>query len=174
MTNILKIIKERRSVRQYQDKAIPAEIIEELKQALIWAPSAANLQARKFYFVFSQEIKNKLAENASANNKVLILQAPLIIVACTDELKMNRFGERGKNIYLITDIASSLQNAALAACERGLGSCWVGSFEEKAFKKVLNLPVHLRPILILSVGYPAETPEVKARISLDEAVEEVK
>ncbi|MDP2736365.1 MAG: nitroreductase family protein [bacterium] len=174
MVNILKTIKERRSVRQYQDKAIPVEIVEELKQALIWAPSAANLQARKFYFVSNQEIKNKLAENASAKNKMIMSQAPLIIVACTDELKIEKFGERGKNVYLITDIASSLQNATLVAYEYGLGSCWLGNFEEVAVRKILNLPVNLRPLLILSVGYPAETPEAKARVSVDEAVVEVK
>ncbi len=174
MANIIKIIKERRSVRQYKDKAIPAEVIEELKQALIWAPSAGNSQARKFYFVFNQEIKNKLAENSAVNNKRFMLQAPLIIVACTDETKIARFGERGKNVYLITDVSSSLQNASLVAHEHGLGSCWVGSFQEGAVRKVLNLPANLCPILILTVGYPAETPEAKARVGVDEAITDIK
>ena len=174
MPDILKTIKERRSVRRYQNRAVPAEIAEELKEALIWAPSAANLQARKFYFVFNPETRNQLAENTSANNKIFMSQAPLIIVACADELKMNKFGERGKNVYLITDIASSLENASLAAHERGLGSCWVGNFEEEAVRKILNLPANLKPLLILTVGYPAETPAVKARVSVDEAVEEIK
>jgi len=174
MSNILKIIKQRRSVRQYQNKPITEEIIEELKQTLIWAPSAGNLQARKFYFVFNPEIKNQLAENSSANNKIVISQAPLVIVACTDELKMVKFGERGKGVYLITDVASSLQNATLVAHEYGLGSCWLGSFEEGAVRKILNLPVNLRPLMILSVGYPAETPAVKARVGIHEAIEEVR
>jgi len=174
MSDILKTIKERRSVRQYQDKAIPEEIVKELKEALIWAPSAANLQARKFYFVFNPGIKNQLAENASAKNKIIISQAPLVIIACTDELKIEKFGERGKNVYLITDIASSLQNATLVAHENGLGSCWLGNFNEGAVREILNLQVNLFPLMILSVGYPAETPAVKDRISIDEAVTEVR
>ena len=150
------------------------EDIEELKQALIWAPSAANLQARNFYFVFNREIKNKIAEKASAKNKIIMSQAPLIIIACTDELKIEKFGGRGKNVYLITDIASSLQNATLVAHEHGLGSCWLGNFDEGAVREILNLPANLRPLMILSVGYPAETPAVKDRVNLDEAVAEVK
>jgi len=174
MSNLLKTIKERRSVRRYQDKVIPIQIVKELKEALIWAPSAGNLQARKFYFIFNPEIKNKIAENASAKNKMIMSQAPLVIVACTDEVKIEKFGERGKNVYLITDIASSLQNATLAAHENGLGSCWLGNFSQEAVREILNLPANLCPLMILSVGYPAETPTVKERINLDEAVKEIK
>lgn len=173
MFDLLTIIKQRRSIRQYQDKKIPAEIIEKIKQALIWAPSAGNLQARKFYFVFNQQTKKQLA-CAYAHPREFISQVPLVIVACTDEKKITRYGERGKNLYLITDIASSLQNAALLAHEQGLGSCWVGAFDEAIVSKILKLPGHLRPCLMLPIGYPKETSEARPRVGTEEAVEEVK
>ncbi len=173
MSDILNIIKERRSIRKYKAKEIPAELVEKLKEALVWAPSAGNLQARKFYFIFNQEIKKQLA-GAYNFPREFISRAPLVIVACTDEKKMARYGERGKSIYLITDIASGIQNAALLAHEQGLGSCWVGEFNEAVVAKVLKLPNHLRPIIMLPVGYPDEKSEARPRVSTAEAVEEIR
>jgi len=59
--DILGVIKNKRSIRNFSNKKIPEEIIDRLIEALIWAPSAGNLQSRKFYFVFNQETKQKLA-----------------------------------------------------------------------------------------------------------------
>lgn len=173
MPSILTIIKERRSIRQYQDKEISAEIVGKIKQALIWAPSAGNLQARKFYFVFSPAVKERLGR-AYDYQPEFISRAPLVIVACADEKKMARYGERGRSVYLITDIAASLQNATLVAQEQGLGSCWIGAFDEAAVAKILKLPNHLRPVIMLPVGYPNEKPAARPRVSAEEAVEEVK
>lgn len=174
MSEVLKVIKERRSVRRYEAKDIPVEAVEKLKEALIWAPSAANLQARKFYFVFNPEIKTRLAELSSPTNKIFINQAPLLIVACVDASKMEKFGERGLKVYLFTDLAASLENAALTARDLGLGSCWVGRFEAETVGKILNLPAGLRPELMLTVGYAAETPAATERLGADQAVTEVR
>jgi len=165
---ILKIIKERRSIRKFQKKEIPGEIIDKLIEALIWAPSAGNLQSRKFYFVFNQEIKEKLGE--AALDQSFIAQAPLVIIGCTDDKISRRYGER-KKLYSICDVSASIENLMLLAIEIGLGTCWVGAFNEKEVSKILNLPGNLRPIAIIPVGYPAEKPETPLRVSKEEAVE---
>jgi nitroreductase len=95
----------------------------------------------------------------------------LVIVGCVDENKIKRYGERGKNLYGICDVSASIQNLMLVATQKGLGTCWVGGFEENKIKEILNLPAHLRPIVIVPVGYPAENPKPPKRISKDEAVE---
>lgn len=172
MSEILEIIKNRRSIRQFQKKEIPKEIIEKLIEALIWAPSAGNLQSRKFYFVFNQETKEKLTK--AALNQDFISQAPLVIVGCADSNISWRYGERGKNLYSICDVSLSIQNLMLLAFQLGLGSCFVGAFEEKEVAKILNLPRNLRPIVIVPVGYPAEKPEAPPRLSKEEAVEFLK
>jgi nitroreductase len=172
MPELLKIIKERRSIRQYQTKEISAETIDLLKQALIWAPSAGNLQARKFYFVFNQEVKSQLART-DGRERDFIAQAPLVIVGCVDEEKIARYGERGRNLFAINDVTLSMANAMLLAFEQGLGSCWVGAFDEGVVRKILKLPKHLRPIVILPLGYPAEKQEVKPRININQAIEEI-
>jgi len=169
MTNILKIIKERRSIREFQKKEIPKEIIDQLIEALIWAPSAGNLQSRKFYFIFNQEIKEKLVGAAFGQDS--ISKAPLVIVACLDEDIFHYYGERGKNLYGICDVAVAVQNLMLLAHESGLGSVWIGSFDEREVSRILNLPKNLRPIVILPVGYPAEKPSAPPRVSKEKAVE---
>jgi len=170
--SILKIIKERRSIRGFQKKEIPGEIIDKMIESLIWAPSAGNLQSRKFYFVFEEKIKEKLVEAAFGQN--FIAQAPLVIIGCTDKEKVDYYGERGKNLYSICDVSASIQNMMLLAKELGLGTCWVGKLDEKEVSKILNLPDNLRPIVIVPVGYPAEKPSVPPRVSGDEAAEFIK
>ncbi len=172
MKKILEIIKERRSIRKFQKKEISEDIIDKLIEALIWAPSAGNLQSRKFYFVFNQEIKEQLAR--AALDQKFITQAPLVIVGCADFEIEWKYGERGKNLYSICDVSCSIENLMLLATEFGLGTCWVGAFDEKGVSNILNLPENLRPIVICPVGYPAKKTEAPPRISKSEAVEFLK
>lgn len=166
----LDIIKSRRSIRNFQQKEIPKEITDKLKEALIWAPSAGNLQARKFYFIFKDELKKKLSEGALGQE--FISECPLVIVACANLAKIEHYGDRGKEIYTICDVSASIENMMLTAFENGLGSCWVGAINEARIKMILNLPDQLRPIALIPVGSPDESPEAPERVSEKEAIEE--
>jgi nitroreductase len=170
--NILDIIRNRRSVRVFQKKEIPEEVIEKLIEALIWAPSAGNLQSRKFYFIFNDKIKEELVEAALGQD--FIARAPLVIVGCADDRITRRYGERGKNLYSICDVSASIQNLMLLGHSEGLATCWIGAFDERKVTEVLNLPENLRPIVILPVGYPAEKPAAPPRVSKNEAIEFLK
>lgn len=170
--SILKIIKERRSIRGFQKKEIPREVINKLIEALIWAPSAGNLQSRKFYFIFNSGTKEKLAKAALDQN--FIAEAPLVVVGCTNDGISWRYGERGKKLYSICDVSASIQNMVLVTHKEGLGSCWVGAFNEKEVTKILDLPENLHPIAIVPLGYPAEKPSPPLRVSKEEAVEFVR
>ncbi|GAB6183908.1 nitroreductase family protein [Thermodesulfovibrio hydrogeniphilus] len=169
MEEVLKTVKERRSVRAFLKKEIPQEMVNKLIEAIIWAPSAGNLQARKFYFVKNPKIKLQLAH--AALNQMFIAEATLVIVGCIDKERIYpRYGERGVNLYAIQDVACSITNVMLVAVENGLGSVWVGAFREEEVSKILNLPRHLRPVVILPVGYPAHIPSPPPRVSPREAV----
>jgi len=169
---LLEIIKNRRSVRSFQKKEIPKEVVEKLIEALIWAPSAGNLQSRKFYFIFDQKIKERLLK--AALRQSFIMQAPLVIVGCTDEKIALKYGERGQNLFSICDVSASIQNLMLLAYSERLGTCWVGAFGEKEVSKVLNLPSNLRPIVICPVGYPSEKPGETSRVLKNEAIKFLK
>lgn len=170
MNEVLKAVKERRSIRSFLKRDISDELIKKLIEALIWAPSAGNLQARKFYFVKNKETKTKLAQ--AALSQMFIAEAPLVIVGCIDKnIIYPRYGERGVSLYAIQDVACSITNAMLVAHENGLGSVWIGAFREEEVSKILNLPRHLRPVVLLPIGYPAYVPSTPPRVSLHEAVE---
>jgi len=167
--DILKVVRERRSIRDFQKKDIPDELLDKLVEALIWAPSAGNLQARRFYFVKNEKIRKMIA--AAALNQNFIAEAPLVIVGCTDSRISHKYGERGVYLYSIQDVAASIMCMMLVAHEHGLGSVWVGAFREEGVFKVLDLPGYLRPVAIVPVGYPSKVPDPPPRISKREAME---
>ncbi len=168
---ILDAVKERRSIRKFLQKEIQDTVIDDLKEALIWAPSAGNLQARKFYFVFDRRVKEKLAE--AALNQSFIAKAPLTIVACTDSNIRLHYGERGEALYTIQDVAASIMGMMLAAHEAGLGSVWIGAFHEREVSKILRLPENLRPVAIVPVGYSSSIPLAPSRVSKEYAIVDI-
>ncbi len=167
--DILDIIKGRRSVRDFLERDIPESIVNELIEALIWAPSAGNLQARKFIFVKDKGLKKRLAHAALGQS--FIAEAPLVIVACADHIRILRYGSRGINLYTIQDVSASIMNMMLLAHARGLGTVWVGAFDESLVKDILGLPEHLRPVAIVPVGYPRRVPSALRRLPVGELVE---
>jgi nitroreductase len=101
-------------------------------------------------------------------------EAPLVIVACLDRRIAERYGERGERLYAIQDVAASLMNMLLVAHDRGLGTVWIGSFDEDAVARVLDLPGHLRPVALVPVGYPALVPAPPQRAPQEQVVEFVR
>ncbi len=166
--DVLEAIKGRRSIRRFQSRQIEKEKIDQLIEALIWAPSAGNLQARRFFFVENQSLKKALAE--AALNQRFIEKAPLVVVACTDSRIGNIYGMRGISLYAIQDVACSIMNMMLAAHSIGLGTVWVGAFDETRVAEIMSLPEDLRPVAIVPVGYPERVPSAPPRVSPEEAV----
>jgi len=169
---ILDAIKNRRSIRDFRDQDIQETAVEALIEAIRWAPSAGNLQSRKFYFIFNKDVKKKLAR--AALDQTFISQAPLAIVACLDRKIASRYGDRGVNLYSIQDVAAAVMNMMLTAHELGLGSVWVGAFNEFEVFDILDMPHNLRPIAIVPVGYPAKSPKPTPRFSKNEIVDFVR
>ena len=166
---IFDAIKNRRSIRDFKDQDIPEESVDALIEAIRWAPSAGNLQSRKFYFIFNKDVKKKLAR--AALNQNFIAQAPLAVVACLDRKIAAHYGDRGVNLYSIQDVAASVMNMILTAHELELGSVWVGAFNEFEVFEILDMPHNLRPIAIIPVGYPSKIPKPMPRVSQNEIVE---
>jgi nitroreductase len=167
--DVYKAVLQRRSIRHFQKKEIPSESMDKLTDALIWAPSAGNLQSRKFYFIRDMEIKKKIA--GAALNQGFIADAPLVVIGCTDSAISRRYGERGVHLYSIQDVSASLMCMMLVAFEEGLGTVWVGAFMEEDVGRVLSLPSNLRAVAIVPVGYPSKIPPPPPRVSKEEAVE---
>ncbi len=165
---VLEAVKKRRSIRRFLQKDIPEAMLQQLIEALIWAPSAGNLQSRRFYFVRDQRIKDALSQ--AALNQTFIKKAPIVIVGCTDHRIDYHYGQRGIELYCIQDVSCSIMCMMLVAHELGLGTVWVGAFYEDRVAKILDIPDHLRPVAIVPVGWPEKIPSAPPRLAADEAV----
>lgn len=153
-TGILQVIHQRVSVRKYRPDPVPRELIVQLLEAARWAPSAGNLQPWHFYVVTHEERRRCLA--TAALRQDFVASAPVCIVVCAEpERSARHYGERGRHLYCLQDTAAATQNILLAATALGLGSCWVGAFDEDQVRSCLNIPDRLRPVAIVPVGYPA-------------------
>ena len=167
--DVLEAIKGRRSVRAFTDKPVSDEDVMTILDAARQAPSAGNLQPWEFIVVKDAEIKKGLAQ--AALDQASIGEVSVVIVVCADKARSRRrYGSRGSTLYCIQDTAAAIQNLHLAAHALGLGTCWVGAFNETEARKLLNMPLNVRPVAIIPIGYPAEKPNPRSRRPLTEIV----
>jgi nitroreductase len=162
-------LKTRRSVRSFTNKPIPEELLQEILDLANSAPSAGNVQAREFIVVKDRRVKEKLT--AAALNQRFIYEAPVDIVVCGNHKRSSAtYGNRGRSLYSIQDADAAIMHILLAAHASGLGTCWVGAFDDQKVSSILNLPDHIKPIAIIPMGYPAKTPHQSSRIPIQELI----
>jgi nitroreductase len=155
-------IKGRKSIRAFKKQDVPEEIVEKLIDAATWAPSAGNIQPWEFVIVRKPAIKKKLAQ--AALNQTFIEEVPVVIVVCANEKRSSMgYDLRGKTLYCIQDTAAATQNILLTAYSLGLGTCWIGAFNEDKAKEAVNAPEGVRPVAIIPMGYPNEAPSQRNR-----------
>jgi len=155
---LLDLIKHRKSVRNFSDRPVEREKILMCLEAARLAPSACNSQPWKFIAVDDRQLKNKLCDAAfggiySINS--FCKMAPVIVVVISERSKfLARIGEmfRGTKYYLI-DIGIASEHLVLQAEELGLGTCWIGWFNERAVKVTLNIPQRKKIDILIALGY---------------------
>lgn len=164
--DVFEAIKNRRSIRKYQERDIEEEKLERILEAARLAPSARNRQEWRFIIVKDKTKREELVKEASPH-QLFMLQAPIIIVAYVlDRDYIMRCGVPAHYI----DVAIALTHIHLQAVEEGLGTCWIGSFYQDKVKKVLNLPEEAEVIQLMTLGYPDENPDPRPRLPLNEIV----
>lgn len=163
--DVYEAIKTRRSVRAYQDKPVPEDVLNRLLEAVRLAPSAGNRQDWKFIIVKDKETIQAIAR--AANNQQFIAQAPVVIVAVS--LNPDRIMSCEVPAYAV-DLAIAIDHLTLAATVEGLGTCWIGAFSQGEMKKILNVPDKYKIVTLTPLGYPADSPRPKVRKSLEEIV----
>ena len=164
--NVIEAIKERCSVRAYQDKDVEDEKLQTLLECARLAPSAANLQEWRFVVVRDKKMRARLAE--AANNQSFVAQAPVVLVCCAEtEQHVMRCGEKSYPI----DLAIAIDHITLAALELGLGTCWIGAFYADKVRKLLGISESVPVVSLLTLGYPISgATRAKTRLPLEEIV----
>lgn len=156
------ILNTRRSVRSFASRRVSEKDIISIIEAARLAPSACNSQTWRFIFVTRREIIRKICHKAMRPvipNKWLE-QAPLVIVGCSQlDVIANRVGARVTGIeYYQIDLGIAMEHMVLKATELGLGTCWIGWFDETPVKDILSIPNKIKVSALLAVGYPKEAP----------------
>jgi len=171
MWDFFETVRHRHSVRKYQsDMPIEAEKLNAILETACAAPSAGDLQSYRIVVV--ENTTTRAALSAAADGQDFIEQAPLALVFCADPVTAAKeYGERGESLYAIQDTTIAAAYAQLAAVAAGMGSTWVGYFDEAKVAEVLKLERGLKPVAIITLGYPAELPEPTPRRPINEVVE---
>jgi len=146
-----KVIRTRRSVRSYKPDPVPEEVLNRVLEAVRIAPSGSNRQPWKFIIVKDEELKKQMV--AACRNQSFVAEAPLIIVACGYNIHWNRGGYMG-DMSMLVDVSIAFTHLILSARAEGLGTCWIGSFNNEEVKKILNVPEDANVVAITPLGYP--------------------
>ena len=152
--SLLDLILSRRSIRRYENKEIPEELLERILEAGRQAPSAANRQPIRFVVVKDYDILKKLCDKLITR---FVKSAPVAIAGCADVESLLT----GK--WAIVDATIALQNMVIAAWALGIGSCWIGACNEKKVKELLKIPDKWKFVALLTLGYPAEQPNPRKK-----------
>lgn len=161
------VIRERRSIRRYKDLPVAPEAIEQILNAARLAPSWHNQQCWRFLVLTSAAAREKLLDVVLDANpgKRGLHQAPVLIVICGCP---GESGTREGKEYYMADAAIAFEHLCLAAKALGLGTCWIGGFDEGALRKILNIPESVRIVGITPLGHPDQEPSPRPRKSLAE------
>ena len=172
--DFFRLINSRRSIREFTDENVDGESLRTILQAANTAPSAGDLQA--FEVVVVRDIVRRRQLAYAAFGQLFLERAPLILVFFADHQRsLARYGDRGVQLYCVQDATIAACYAQLAAHALGLGSVWVGAFDDEAVAACVGATHNLVPAVILAIGHPAESPEGTSRRSLSDVarIEEI-
>lgn len=152
-------IRNRRSIRAYRDVQVPQQSLNKVLEAARLAPSANNRQDLKLIVVTEKRTRQLLGE--ACGGQRFVGEAGVVIVACATEPSRK---------WHMVDTAIAVDHMTLAAHAEGLGTCWIGAFDEQKLKAILGIPADRKVVVVLPVGVPATEGAPRPRKALEELV----
>ncbi len=173
MGELMDAIRERRSVRNFTDQDVSDEVLNQVLEAIRWAPSWANTQCWEIVVVRDPETKKKLQETMGKGNPATksIVAAPVILAVC-GKLQSSgyykgevttKFGD-----WMLFDLGIATQNLCLAAHDLGLGTVITGLFDHDKAKAILGVPEGFELVSLIPLGYPSKVPSPPKRREISE------
>ena len=162
--DVYEAMRQRRSVRKFEDRVIADDVLTRVLDAGILAPTGRNRQEWKYVVVRDSETKKRLAD---ASEQVFIGRAQAVVaVVSLDPVREMFCGIQAGPV----DCAIVIDHMTLAAVAEGLGSCWIGHFDQEKCRDILDIPAPAKIIEMLVMGYPADAPGEKKRKSPAELI----
>ena len=152
---VFEAIEKRKSVRSYQPNPVPNEKLTKVLEAARLAPSAGNIQPWRFIVVLDPQKRKTIAKECRYGH--FLDESPVIIVGCGDQKASPR--------WHAIDTCIAMENIVLAATGEGLGTCWIGYFNEKTIRETLKIPSRLKIVALLALGYPREKLNLTAKFA---------
>ncbi len=156
----LRAIKERRSVRDFNEQGIPKGVIEDIIDCARLAPTANNVQPWEFVVVTDKDVRKKIAEIADYGK--FIAQSPICIIVFCKETK-----------YYLEDGSGATENILIAAKAYDLGTCWVAG-DKKLYapqiNELVNIPLEFKLVSLIALGYPKEEAKPHGKRALKEVI----
>ncbi len=173
MPDFMEIVKNRRSIRKYEEKDIPEAVLNQILDAVKWSPSWTNCQCWELVVVRDQAVKEKLQATVVKGNPAFksVAAAPVVIALCG---KKGVSGYYNKEVstkfgdWILFDLGIATQTLCLAAHSQGLGTVVVGLMDHDAAAKVLGVPEEHELVALIPVGYPAKSPSAPGRREVSE------
>lgn len=167
--DVYEAIAARRSIRRYKPDQVSEEQVLRVLDAARLAPSWKDQQCWRFIIVRGEEGKAGILAGFEDTNpgKKAITAAPVMIVLCADPQASGKMGDKD---YYLVDAGITMENLMLAACAEGLGTCWLGEFDENPVKAALDIPVAWRIVGMTPLGHPDQDPKPRPRKALEEIV----
>ncbi len=174
MQDFMDVIKERRSVRKYEDMQVPTEKLETILESVKWAPSWANTQCWEIIVIKDAAIKEKLQTALPPKGQPAtkaIVQAPVVLAVCGklkssgyyNDIVSTKFGD-----WFMFDLGIACQNICLTAHSLGLGTVMVGLFDQDKANEILGVPQGYELVTLIPLGYPAKISSAPKRREISE------
>lgn len=193
------VLEKRRSIRKFDTRPIPKEIVEAILEAGRRAPSGGNIQPWRYVVVEDEAVRKRLKE---ASPLSFFAEAPLLILACFDREAIKKMPERfaeltasdafedvtmdagkvealraqraneevEKASYAVYNTAISVTHMDLTAVAHGLGTCWIGMFDKEKVREILGIDARFGIVCALQIGYALQSPPPRPRLSMDDIV----
>ena len=159
---VMEAIRTRKSVRSFLDTTVDDAMLNRVMEAARLAPSATNAQEWRFIAVRDKGMREKIAVEAA--RQPFIAEAAVLLACCAET--DGRIMRCGQAAYPI-DVAIAMDHLSLAAVAEGLGTCWIGAFDEQMVKDLLGIPPAIRVVQLVPLGYPRDaSPVAKRRLAL--------
>lgn len=152
--DVFEAIQKRKSVRSYESTPVPVEKLRKVLEAARLAPSAGNAQPWQFIVVTDSDKRKKIAKGCRFGR--FLAESPVVIVGCGNQ--------KASPSWHAIDTCIAMENLVLATTGEGLGTCWIGTFNEKDIKEMLKIPSHLKVVALLALGYPKKKLDILAKI----------
>lgn len=168
MGDLWEAIEKRRSIRKYTDRDVSDDLVNEILEAVKWAPSWANTQCWEVVVVREPGIKHALAEVVSPKNPATraVASAPVVLAVCAKMKSSGYYKDRATTKFgdwFMFDLGLATQNVCLAAQDLGLATVIVGLFDHNRANRLLNVPEGYDCVVLIPLGYPNQTPKTPKR-----------